>query len=161
MLQKKRFTKDEALPKIRHYCSYQERCHSEVKEKLYGFGLFKSEAEEILSNLIEDNYLNEERFAIQFAGGKFRMNDWGRKKIAYALQQKNVSTYCINKGLKEIDTADYQHKLEKLARTKWDVLKNEQYLNRQAKTYAYLLQKGYEHKEIAPVINELKAKPAK
>ena len=88
-------TEQDALKKIKHYCAYQERCHSEVKEKLYSFGLYKQQVENILSKLIEDNYLNEERFAIAFAGGKFRMKHWGRKKIEYELRQKQVSTFCI------------------------------------------------------------------
>ena len=65
--------KDQALQKIRHFCAYQERCHAEVREKLYGYGLYKTEVETILTQLIEENYLNEERFAEQFAGGKFRI----------------------------------------------------------------------------------------
>ena len=65
-----KLTPQQALPKAKHYCAYQERCHSEVKEKLYGFGLHKNDVEEILSKLIEEKYLNEERFAVHFAGGK-------------------------------------------------------------------------------------------
>jgi regulatory protein len=80
MFSKNRLTKDQALDKIKYYCSYQERCHSEVKDKLYSYGLRKKEAEEIIAEMIENNYLNEERFALQFAGGKFRMKQWGRKK---------------------------------------------------------------------------------
>src|ERR1700740_2162465 len=96
-------TKEQALQKARHFCGYQERHHREVKEKLYGFGLYKNDVEELLSKLIEENYLNEERFAIQFAGGRFRIKQWGRVKIKYALKQKQVSEYCIKKALKAID----------------------------------------------------------
>ena len=78
-----RLTKEQGLEKIKPYCAYQERCHREVKEKLYSYGLRKAEVEEILSFLIEENYLNEERFAVQFAGGKFRIKQWGKKKIQY------------------------------------------------------------------------------
>ena len=92
---KKYLTKQEALQKAKHYCAYQERCHSEVKEKLYGFGLWKNDVEDLLSTLIEEDYLNEERFAIQFAGGRFRMKQWGRVKIKYELKQKKVSDYLI------------------------------------------------------------------
>jgi regulatory protein len=96
-------TKEKALQKARHYCAYQERCHSEVKNKLYAMGLRKADVESALSDLIEQNYLNEERFAIQFAGGKFRMKHWGKSKIQYELRQKQVSEYCIRKALNEID----------------------------------------------------------
>ena len=156
MIKRKYVSKEQALQKLKHYCSYQERCHSEVKEKLYGFGLIKPDVEELISVLIEENYLNEERFAQQFAGGKFRMNNWGRIKISHALQQKNVSSYCIKKGLKEINDTAYEATLLKLASIKWKALKGEQYLNRQAKTYSYLLQKGYEAEWVSKAISEVK-----
>ncbi len=100
--------------------------------------------ESLLSQLIEEGYLNEERFAIAFAGGKFRIKKWGRIKIKYELKQKCVSEYNIKKALKEIDEGEYFKVLEKLAAEKWRSLKQEQYLNRQSKTINYLMQKGYE-----------------
>ncbi len=145
-------TKEQALQKIKHYCGYQERCHSEVKEKLYSFGLWKKDVETIVSQLIEENYLNEERFAQMFAGGKFRMKQWGRVKIKYELKQKKVSEYCIKKGLKEIGEDDYKKALEKLARTKWKTLKGEKNVFvKKSKTMTYLLQKGYESNLITEV----------
>src|ERR1700709_2489168 len=99
MIPKKKLTREQAMQKARHYCAYQERSHYEVKQKLYSFGLHKIEVEESLSGLIEEDYLNEERFAIQFAGGHFRMKQWGRVKIRYELKQKQVSEYCIKKAL--------------------------------------------------------------
>src|ERR1044072_7160246 len=125
MLQRKQLTKEQALQKLRHYCAYQERCHVEVKEKLYSFGLRKQMVEESISQLIEEDYLNEERFAIQYAGGKFRMKQWGRVKIKHALQQKQVSTYCVNKAMKEIDEEDYEKTLHKLAEQKWNSVTGE------------------------------------
>src|SRR5690349_25179864 len=122
---KKQLTKEQALQKARHYCGYQERSHAEVKEKLYSFGLRQQEVDEILSLLIEENYLNEERFAIQFAGGHFRMKQWGRVKIKYGLKQKRVSEYCIKKAMKEIDDEDYLKTLQRLAEKKWDSVKGE------------------------------------
>src|SRR5690242_15375551 len=111
MIQRKHLTKEQALQKLRHYCGYQERCHSEVKAKLYELGVWKKDHDEIISSLIEDNYLNEERFAIQFAGGRFRMKQWGRVKIKYELKQKQVSEYCIKKALQQIPEEDYQRTL--------------------------------------------------
>lgn len=134
-----------ALQKIKHYCGYQERCHAEVKEKLYSFGLWKKDVETILAQLIEENYLNEERFAQLFAGGKFRMKQWGRVKIKYELKQKHISEYCIKKGLKEINEDDYQKTLHKLAAAKWKSLKSDKNIfSKKSKTMNYLLQKGYE-----------------
>lgn len=145
-------SKEQALQKLKHYCGYQERCHQEVKEKLYSLGLHKNEVEEVISTLIEENYLNEERFAVQYAGGKYRMNEWGRVKIRHALQQKQVSEYCIKKGLKEIDEEDYRKTLQKLAKVKWKLLKEKNVLVKKQKLQAYLLQKGFEGVLISDVI---------
>jgi regulatory protein len=156
MFSKNRLTKDQALDKIKYYCSYQERCHSEVKDKLYSYGLRKKEAEEIIAEMIENNYLNEERFAVQFAGGKFRMKQWGRKKIQYELQQKGVNDFIIKIALKEIDEEKYFETLQKLAQTKWNALNVENNLVRQSKTSAWLLQKGYEQSLISQVIRGMR-----
>ena len=101
--------------------------------------------EELLSTLIEDDYLNEERFARQFAGGKFRMKSWGRVKIRYELKQKQVSEYCIQKGLKEISEDDYLMAVRKLAESKKEQLPaGLQGYMKKAKIVSYLLHKGYE-----------------
>lgn len=157
MLQRKQLSKEQALQKAKHYCAYQERSHYEVKEKLYSFGLYKQQVEELLSQLIEEGYLNEERFAIQFAGGKFRMKQWGRVKIKYELKQKFVSDYCIKKALKQIDEAEYLDTLRKLASKKWLIIKadSSNKFTRLAKTTDYLLQKGYEPDLVKKVVNEL------
>lgn len=141
---KKQLTKEQALQKLKHYCAYQERCHSEVKEKLYSLGVWKIDHDEIIATLIEENYLNEERFAIAFAGGKWRIKQWGRVKIKYELKQKQVSEYSIKKALKQIDEEEYLKVLSKLAKEKYAALKNEQYLVREKKTIDYLLKKGFE-----------------
>jgi regulatory protein len=135
---------EKVYQKIKHYCAYQERSHFEVKEKLYSFGLRKNNVEESMAKLIEDDLLNEERFAKTFARGKFSLKKWGRVKIEYELKQKRVSAYNIRKGMDEIDEEKYNETLQKLAVTKWKLLKNEQYINRQAKTMRFLLQKGFE-----------------
>ena len=156
MVFKKYLTKEQALQKAKHYCGYQERSHKEVKEKLYALGLYKQQVEECIAQLIEENYLNEERFAQLFAGGKFRMKQWGRVKIKYELKQKNVSEYCIKTGLKEIDEADYEKTLEKLAQEKWGAVKSEKNVFiKLRKTQDYLMQKGYEHELIKQVLQNL------
>jgi len=157
MFAAKRFTKDEALKKIKHYCSYQERSHREVMDKLYTFGLYKAEVNEVISAIIEENYLNEERFALQFAGGKFRIKQWGRKKIQYELQQKGVSPYLIKTALKALDKDEYLQTLHKLANKKWKELTGEHYLARQSKTISYLLHKGYEQQLASKTVSELKS----
>jgi regulatory protein len=159
MIQRKQqLSKEQALQKLRHYCAYQERSHAEVKEKLYSFGLRKQVVEESISQLIEENYLNEERFAVQYAGGKFRMKQWGRVKIKHGLKQKQVSQYCINLAMKEIDEEDYLKTLHKLAKQKWDSVKGEgvNLFVKMSKTTDHLLQKGFEPELIRQAIAELK-----
>jgi regulatory protein len=139
------FTPDQAIPKIKQYCAYQERCHAEVKDKLYSFGLHRKDVDEIMVLLIGENYLNEERFAIQYAGGKFRMKHWGKNKIKQALKQKQVSDYCIKKALKEIDDTDYAKTFEKLVEQKMNLLKGEKNIfAKKKKLQDFLLMKGYE-----------------
>ena len=133
------------LQKAKHYCAYQERCHSEVREKLYGFGLRKNEVEDLISKLIEENYLNEDRFAVQFAGGKFRIKQWGRVRIRHELKSKQVSEYCIRRALATLDEMDYLNTLKKLAAAKMKLLKSERnILIRKRKLQSHLLQKGFE-----------------
>jgi regulatory protein len=154
-MQKKYLTKEQALQKLRQYCAYQERSHSEVVQKLWDLGVRKAEHDEIISSLIEEDYLNEERFATMFAGGKFRMKSWGRKRIYYALKEKRVSDYNIKKAMKEIPDDVYEKTLHGLAEKKYELLKDEQYLVRKKKTMDYLIQKGYEPDLVTKAVNAL------
>ncbi len=155
MVYKQSLTKEQALQKLKHYCAYQERCHSEVKEKLYNLGVWKKDHNEIIAALIEENYLDEERFAIAFAGGKFRMKQWGRVKIKYELKKKQVSDYSIKKALKQIDEEEYLKILDRLAMEKYTSLKSEQYLIRKKKTMDYLVAKGFEIELIKTVVDNI------
>src|SRR5688500_5343884 len=140
MLQNKKLTPAQALQKVKHYCAYQERSHAEVKDKLYSMGLWKNEAETILSQLIEEDYLNEERFARMFAGGKFRMKKWGKVKIRYELKQRQVSEYNIKKAMKEIDEEEYISTFDKQFDEKLKLLKSEKNSpTRKRKLMDYLL----------------------
>lgn len=152
-MQKKHLTKEQALQKLRQYCAYQERSHGEVRQKLRELGVYRSEHDGILASLIEDDYLNEERFAKSFAGGKFRLKDWGRRKIYYGLKEKGVSEYLIGRAMKEINDDDYHKTLYRLAAKKFASLKGEQHLVRKKKTTDYLLQKGFEPELITGVVN--------
>ena len=152
---KKQLTKEQALQKIKQYCGYQERSHYEVKQKLYDLGVWKKEHDEIISALIEEGYLNEERFAIAFAGGKWRIKQWGRIKIKYELKQKQVSDYCIKKAMKQIEDEEYLTALQKLAKEKYTSLKGDQYLVRRKKTMDYLVQRGFETELVKGVIENI------
>lgn len=155
MLYKKTLTKEQALQKLRHYCGYQERCHSEVKQKLYDLGVNKKDHDELIATLIEEKYLDEERFALAFAGGKFRIKQWGRVKIKYELRQKQVSEYSIKKAIKQIGEAEYLDLLKQLATEKYKGLKNEQHIVRRKKTMDYLLQKGFEPELIIKMADKI------
>src|SRR5688572_6583007 len=155
---KKPLTKEQALQKLKHFCAYQERCHSEVREKLYNLGIWKKDHDEIIASLIEENYLNEERFAIAFAGGRFRIKQWGRVKIRYELKQKQVSEYCIKKAMKQIDEDEYLKVLEKLAKDKYNSLIADQWIIRKKKTINYLMGRGFEPELINHVVNSFSDK---
>ena len=145
-----------AFKKAKYYCAYQERNHAEVKKKLYGFGLYKQEVEEMISKLIAENYLNEERYAIAYAGGKFRVNKWGKTKIQYEMRQKQLSPYCIKKGLASITDEDYEKCLQKLTTDKLKLLKGETNIfTKKQKLQNYLVGKGYEYDWVGRVVKAI------
>ena len=160
MLPKKSLTKEQAYQKLRHYCAYQDRCHSEVRNKAYSFGLRKTDVEELVSRLIEESCLNEERFAKAFAGGKFRIKQWGRMKIIGELKEKYISSYCITSALNEIDENKYRQVLHKLAVKRWNSIKGPgtNLFVKMTKTRNFLLLKGYEPALVSFEIKHLAAK---
>lgn len=135
----------EVYQKISAWCAYQDRCHAEVREKLYGYELKTDDINEIISKLIQDNFLNEERFARSYAGGKFRIKKWGRKKILMGLKQKQVSANCIKLGMKEINDQDYENTMLDLIEKRNRELDKEQndYI-RNNKVAEYLIRRGFE-----------------
>ncbi|NTW31098.1 MAG: RecX family transcriptional regulator, partial [Bacteroidetes bacterium] len=96
------YTKSEALKKAANYCAYQERCQQDIRNKLYQWGLHSQEVEDLIATLIGENFINEERFSKAFSSGKFHILKWGKIKIKNELKQRNISEYCIRKGLEEI-----------------------------------------------------------
>ncbi|HEX8548936.1 MAG TPA: regulatory protein RecX [Cytophagaceae bacterium] len=134
----------EAFLKACMFCSYQERTQTEVREKLYGMGLKKDVVEELISKLITENFINEERFAKTYAGGKFRIKKWGKIKILEALKQKRLSDYCIKKGLLEIPDEDYILTIEKLIEIKWASNTEENIFKKKNKIATYLIGRGFE-----------------
>ena len=143
----KKATPEQAMQLLKVFCGYQERCHEEVKEKLRGMGVWGADQDAILAKLVEDNYLNEERFARAYAGGKFRVSKWGRNRIRYALKQKRVSEYCIKKGLSEIDADEYERVVKRLAEQKFKTLTGHLSVRRE-KTVTYLMSRGFESDRI-------------
>lgn len=140
---------------ITRYCQYQDRCQKEVRNKLYENGARKDEVEELLIELIGIKLIDEERYARNFARGKFRIKNWGRKKIVYELRQDQISDYCIKKGLSEIDEDEYVQTLERLAERKMpDIKKEQNVFARRAKLQRYLTQKGYENELVTDILKK-------
>ena len=148
---------EQALIKIRHYCAYQERSHQEVKEKLFSFGLYPDQVNELIAGLIQENFLNEERYAIAFAGGKFRIKGWGKQKIRYALRLQKVSDFCIRKGLNAIDDEAYMAMLKKLYEEKQKSVRSEKNMFiRMRKIRLFLQQRGFETELIQEIMKQNK-----
>ena len=141
---KKKYTPKEAKQKIAKYCAYQERCHQEVRDKLYSFGLVPDDVELIIYELIQQNFINEERYAIAFARGKFNYKKWGRNKIRMELKRKKISDYCIKKGMKEIDGDKYYDALIGILEKKVNSLKAIKGYQKNYKAAQFAISKGYE-----------------
>ena len=152
--QKKITDPKQALAKAAKYCAYQERSHQEVRDKLYEWGLWKKDVEEIILQLITDGYLNEERFAVAFAGGKFRIKKWGRIKIRIELKKKRVSDYCIRKALEEIDDKEYLRTMKEITVKKLKEIRNMKYEIRNYKVARYVISRGYEPELVWDLLRE-------
>ncbi|ADR22416.1 recombinase RecX [Marivirga tractuosa] len=137
------------------YCAMQERSQQQVRDKLYDWGLFSDEVEEVIAWLISEDFINEERFAQSYVRGHFNQKKWGRIKIKQGLEQKKISDYCIKMGMKEIDPEDYQNTIQSLVEKKWRTLKESNLYIKKQKTVRYLLQKGFEADLIWGVVNNL------
>jgi len=134
--------REEAFSKLLKYCTYQERCHSEVRKKLLGLKVYGDDLEEVMAKLIENNFLNEERFAKTYAGSKFRQLQWGKIKIGLQLKARGISDYCIREGLKEIHETEYDETLDKLIDKRKKQLEGD--ANIINKTAQYLISRGFE-----------------
>jgi regulatory protein len=144
------------LQKIQYFCSYQERCIRDTEEKLKDWAIQKKLIPSIISQLQKEGYIHEERFAKVYAGGKFRVNKWGRQKIGFELKLKGIPEDMIQKGLAEIDEEDYQRVLRELIRKKQKEIKPEKDLNIREKIITFAQGKGYEMELILTALKELK-----
>lgn len=136
------------------FCAYQERTQQEIRDKLKEWSVFGDDAEEVIAELIQQNYLNEERFAKAFAGGKFRVKGWGRRKIKQHLQQRGISGYNLDQAMKEIAPTDYRDTLTELLDKKRRTLRDGNPLVIKQKLVRYALSKGYESELIFAVLSD-------
>ena len=141
--------------KLQYYCSYQDRCHKEVTEKLKTFNVKQHESNQIISNLINDNYLNESRFSESFVRGKFKIKNWGKIRIISELKRRNISRYNITLGLKEVEDQDYLNKFEEIFKKKLSSLSNLSSDLKKKKIISYLQYRGWESNLIYSKINEI------
>lgn len=149
------FSVQEALKKIENYCAYQERCHDEVVQKLRTMKMDADEIDTIIVKLIQDNFLNESRFACSFARGKHRIKFWGKNRIVNELKFRNIGQYNINLALKEISNEEYLDTFDKIALRNWDSIKETNIQKKRKKFCDYLLRKGFESNLIYDKAKEL------
>ncbi|MDV7137923.1 regulatory protein RecX [Maribacter sp. TH_r10] len=149
------YTLSEATKKLERYCAYQERCHKDVTSKLKEMRMIPEAIDQIITHLIQENYLNEERFAQSFARGKFNIKKWGRNRIVNELKQRHISSYNIKSALAEIDDALYLETLDNLAKKRVDSLKETDIQKRRRKLADYLLYRGWESHLVYEKITEL------
>ena len=144
----------EAKLKAEVYCAYQERSQQEVRDKLYIWGLHQTDVEAVIAELIADNFLNEERFALAYASGRFRMKGWGRYKIKQGLVQKSVSPPLIKLALASLDAEEYRERLYAVLVAKARGEKETQPYKRKSKLFRYALSKGYERELVLELLND-------
>jgi len=149
------FTLSEATKKLERYCAYQERCHQDVVKKLKEMHMIPEAIDQIVTHLIQENYLNEERFSQSFARGKFKIKKWGKKRIVNELKQRNITPYNIKSALKEINEEDYLQTLQTLAEKRVRQIKEPNIQKRRKKLADYLLYRGWESHLVYEKIKEL------
>jgi regulatory protein len=145
----------EAYLRASSYCAYQERSQDDVRERLREWNIRGEDAESVISRLIEENFLNEERFAKAFVGGKFRMKQWGRLKIRQELRSHGLTEACIKLAMKEINEQEYRQTLYRLLEKKNELLKDEETVIRKQKLIRYVLSKGYENDLVWNAVEEM------
>ena len=155
MLKKTVFTVDEIKRKLEQYCVYQDRCHKEVEQKMREYNLIPEAQELILLSLMQDNFLNEERFARSFARGKFRIKNWGKQRIVRELKFKDISLYNIKTALKEIDETEYLKTIYRITENRNEVISEPNPYKRKKKLVDFLMRKGFENELIFKTVNEV------
>lgn len=150
-----KLTFNEAKLKLEYYCSYQERCHLDVVDKLKQLQVSKPYIDEITVHLIQNDFLNEERFARSFARGKHRIKHWGKIRIVNELKQRQISAPNIKCALSEISDEEYQDTLEKLSERHWDTIRETNAQKKKKKFCDYLLRKGWESNLVYEKLKQL------
>lgn len=148
-------TNKEVKQKLEFYCAYQERCHNEVIQKLRTMSIDSLTIDEIVVHLIQNNFLNEERFACAFVRGKNRIKNWGKIRIVNELKLRNISQYNITTALKEINTEEYLEAFHILSENHWQTISEKNSIKKRKKFCDFLLRKGYESNLVYEKVKEL------
>ena len=149
------YTLKEATKKLEGYCAYQERCHKEVVQKLRDMNMISEAIDEIVTHLIQKNYLNEERFAQSYTRGKFNIKKWGRNRIVNELKFRGISRFNIKTALQEIDDDIYLITLDSLAKKRLEAIKESNKQKRRKKLADYLFYRGWESHLVYGKLKEL------
>ena len=155
MLKKKSYSLNEVKKKLENFCSYQERCHKEVEEKLREYGMIQSASQEIIAQLIQEDYLNETRFAKNFARGKFRIKNWGRNRISRELKSRNITDYNIKMGMQEFTDIEYEETFYNLIEKRKKSVEHLPIDQQKKKIFSYLSYRGWEHEKIYDALSQL------
>ena len=154
MQNNKVYTVKEATERIQSYCAIQDRCQWEVEKKMKEWGVSEIIIENILTDLILEKFVDEQRFSESFCRGKFRIKRWGKVKIKNELKIKKISENCINKGLSQINNKEYMQVLKNVYIKKRNSLKDTNQFIRKGKIAKHLQQKGFESNLIWKLINK-------
>ena len=151
----KPLTPDQVLDKMAKYCAYQERCVKDVRDKLKIYDISQEERNKILDYLLDNRFVNDERFAKSFVRGKINQSGWGLNKIRFHLVQKGIAKEIIDEALEQMDEEDYRQRLTDILKVKAKSVKAETEFEKKRKLAAYVMQKGFEGSLVWEVLKEL------
>lgn len=150
----KPLTPDQVLDKMAKYCAYQERCVKDVRDKLKTFEIPEEEKAKILDYLLDNRFVNDERFVKSFVRGKINQNGWGMNKIRFHLMQKSIDKELIDEALEQTGEEVYRQRLIDILKAKSKTIKAETDFEKKRKLAAYAMQKGFEGNLVWEVLKE-------
>ena len=146
---------DQVLDKMAKYCAYQERCVKDVRDKLKTYDIPQEDRDKILVFLLDNRFVNDERFAKSFVRGKVNQSGWGMNKIRFHLMQKGITKEIIDEALGQTDEEVYRQRLIDILKTKSKTVKAETDYEKKRKLAAYAMQKGFEGSLVWEVVKNL------
>ncbi|WP_274474777.1 regulatory protein RecX [Mangrovimonas aestuarii] len=151
----KTFTVDEAISKMEHFCAYQERCHQEVRQKLVEMRMIPEAMDMIVGHLLQNNFLNEERFSKTFVRGKFRIKKWGKRRLIQELKKREISKFNINLAIREIEDGEYLEVFNTLIEKRWESVMESDVYKKKKKVADYMLYRGWESSLVYEKLSDL------